>query len=256
MKYAILVSISSLAILVVFFMPPIMQDPLYHLFADQRAMMGLPNAFDVLSNLPFILVGGFGLLRLRSLGNESIIGELAYLYRVFFIAVILIGAGSFYYHLQPDNASLVWDRLPMTLAFMAFFSIVLAEYLSIQLAVVLFPLLMFCGLFSVLYWAWSESIGRGDLRPYVLVQFLPIVLLPFLLKLGSGAFTGARYYWLILLCYLIAKLLEHLDQQLFDVLQWVSGHSLKHLISALAVWVFIRMLSRRRRPQRMDGGHN
>ena len=37
------------------FLPPIAQDPLYHAFADQRALLGVPHFWNVVSNLPFVL---------------------------------------------------------------------------------------------------------------------------------------------------------------------------------------------------------
>ena len=219
-----------------------MQDPLYHLFADRRSMLGLSNALDVLSNLPFILIGFYGLWRSWQPGRLCLLPRIGYLYRIFFTAVILIGLGSWNYHLQPDNHSLVWDRLPMTLAFMAFFSIVLAEYISVRIAVLLFPWLAFCGLFSVAYWAWTESLGQGDLRLYLLVQFLPVLLTPLILRIGRSPFDRSGHYWLIIACYLVAKLFEYLDAELFELLTLVSGHTLKHLTSGLAVAVFVHML--------------
>jgi hypothetical protein len=50
---------ASLAILPL--LPPIPQDPSYHQFADQRTLLGIPNFWNVVSNLPFVLVGAIGL---------------------------------------------------------------------------------------------------------------------------------------------------------------------------------------------------
>src|SRR5438105_2709142 len=41
--------------------PPFPQDPAYHGFADQRTLFGVPHALNVLSNLPFVVFGLFGL---------------------------------------------------------------------------------------------------------------------------------------------------------------------------------------------------
>ena len=46
-------------------LPPIPQDQGYHEFADQRMLLSIPNFWNVVSNLPFIAVGGVGLWRLR-----------------------------------------------------------------------------------------------------------------------------------------------------------------------------------------------
>ena len=50
------VSLATLPLL-----PPIAQDPTYHQFADQRTLLGIPNFWNVVSNLPFVLVGAMGL---------------------------------------------------------------------------------------------------------------------------------------------------------------------------------------------------
>jgi hypothetical protein len=44
---------------------PLLQDQSYHQFADQRELFGIPNFWNVVSNLPFIVVGTAGLLRFR-----------------------------------------------------------------------------------------------------------------------------------------------------------------------------------------------
>ena len=121
-RLSCLAGFTLLAIVVVFFIPPIPQDPAYHDFVDQRTLHGVPNFWNVASNLPFVIAGLLGLLVL--LGRKPLPGglpELKWAYVVFFAGVLLTGFGSAYYHLDPTNESLVWDRLPMTLAFMAFF---------------------------------------------------------------------------------------------------------------------------------------
>ena len=41
--------------------PPLLQNQDYHQFADQREVLGIPNFWNVVSNLPFIAVGAVGL---------------------------------------------------------------------------------------------------------------------------------------------------------------------------------------------------
>ena len=106
-------------------LPPVRQDPTYHRFADQRTWAGIPHAGDVLSNLSFVIVALLGLAALfmyarRDHGTARIWTTP---YTAFFIGIALIGAGSSYYHWAPDNAALVWDRLPMTLTFMSLFCV-------------------------------------------------------------------------------------------------------------------------------------
>ena len=47
-------------------LPSIPQDQHYHQFADQRALLGIPNFWNVVSNIPFIAIGAVGLRRFRN----------------------------------------------------------------------------------------------------------------------------------------------------------------------------------------------
>lgn len=224
---------------------PIPQSPGYHAFADIRTLWGIPNFFDVASNSFFVLVGVLGLYELSVSGTLRIVDENKAGYRVFFAGVVLVGLGSGYYHLAPANATLVWDRIPMTVAFMALFSIIVSEFVSIRSGVKLLVPLVAAGILSVLYWYWTEAAGRGDLRPYILVQFLPMVVIPVILICFPSVFTRVSGYWWLLAAYVLAKLFEHFDQEIFGVLGFVSGHTLKHLASAVGVYILLVSYSRR-----------
>ena len=229
----------------ILFIDPIAQDPQYHQFADQRLFWVIPNGWNVLSNLFFALVGFLGLyglcVRKSLLVEDSIFAA----YAVFFIALIAIAPGSAWYHWSPNNASLVWDRLPMTLAFMSFFSVVIAERLSLPLARRIFPLLLIAGIATIIYWHYSEAAGNGDLRPYALVQFLPLLLIPLILLMFPSQFTRSSDIWWFLALYLIAKVFELLDQQFFAWLGLISGHSLKHIAASLGTLIFLYHLRHR-----------
>jgi hypothetical protein len=109
-KLAGLIVISMVAVTVALLLPPIPQDPAYHEFVDQRTLHGLPNFWNVVSNLPFVIAGLLGLLLLnRQSPVEGGLPQLYPAYRVFFIGVLLTGFGSAWYHLAPTNESLVWD---------------------------------------------------------------------------------------------------------------------------------------------------
>lgn len=154
----ILAGFGILIVLVVLFVPPIPQDPAYHDFADQRVWLGIERFADVASNLAFLLAGGFGLWGVAGARSGKLFDDRsdAVPYRVFFIGVLLIGAGSSYYHASPDNERLLWDRLAMSIAFMAFLSAVIVD-LTWAL-----PIGIALGIASLVYWHWSESIGQGD----------------------------------------------------------------------------------------------
>lgn len=215
-----------LPIPVLFVVGPIPQDPCYHCFADQRTVWGIPHFGDVVTNLPFVLVGIAG-LRLRPPRDWAL----------FFAGLMLTGLGSAWYHLDPTNATLVWDRLPMSIAFMAFFAALLRERVDERVGrALLWPLLM-AGAGSVGWWALTD-----DLRAYGLVQFYPLLAAVLLLVLLPGP---RRPYWLALGSYVLAKVTEVLDRPIWDANGFGSGHNLKHLFAALAGAWIIGMLRER-----------
>jgi hypothetical protein len=233
----LLVVLGSLAFLRV--LPPIGQDPRYHQFADQRPFFGIPNFMDVASNLPFLLAGLAGLRVCRRRGFAGF----APAWAVFFAGVALVSAGSAYYHWRPDNHTLVWDRLPMTLAFMALFAALLGESLGERLGRLLLGPALLAGLASVVYWHLFD-----DLRFYLWVQSAPLLAIPVCLLLFGSPHPRR---WLLLPalgCYLLAKLAEVCDARIFALSgNLVGGHALKHLLAAAAVGLVAAMLGARRR---------
>ncbi len=232
------------------FVDPLPQDPAYHLFADRRSCLGIPNFADVSSNIGFALVGLWGLWTiLRSSGKNIFRSRRErWPYLVFCAGVALVSAGSAWYHLAPGNDRLFWDRLPMTVAFMAFFAAVFADRIERPgLTRWLLPLLVGAGILSLLHWRWTEAMGHGDLRFYGLVQFYPVFALPLVLFLfPAGRLTSGRHLFWIIFWYGLAKALEYFDGGIFALFgNAVSGHSLKHLAAAAAALVVIRMIDRR-----------
>lgn len=226
---------------------PIAQSLEYHDFADNRTFFSIPNFYNVLSNIPFIILGFMGLYSLYISNKVTKLDELKVGYSCLFLGLLLIGFGSGYYHLWPSNQTLVWDRLPMTLAFMALIAIIIAEYLSVNLGKrLLYPLLIVGGA-SVLYWHYTESIGAGDLRFYILVQFLPLIAIPLILLFMKPTFTYGNSYWWLLGTYIIAKVFEHFDQFIYEVLTAISGHTLKHLIAALGMLLLLNGYNKRQK---------
>jgi len=192
-RLKIILAIIVTTIIAIFNIEPITQNPAYHHFADQRRILHIANFFNVLSNLPFVIIGIMGIRLVALRQATGGLAELQAMYLVFFIGVFLTGFGSAYYHFQPDNQTLVWDRLPMTIAFMALFSAIIGEYISVQLAQKLFVPLLILGITSVIYWHLTELDGHGDLRAYLLVQFLPILLVPLILLLFESKLNNDKY---------------------------------------------------------------
>jgi hypothetical protein len=247
MKSMTLIFISLLSVIGIFLMPAIPQELLYHQFADQRLLFGIPHIFDTLSNIPYLIIGSLGLRLLYSGKKIELIDSIRTVYGLFFISVFLVGLGSSYYHLSPNNSTLLWDRLPMVVAFLSFFTIIMAEYINEKLAVKLLLPLLIIGVGSVLYWYWTESIGQGDLRLYVLVQFLPMLLIPVIFVLYTSQFTLSYFFWLVLVCYALAKGFELMDFEVYELTRTFTGHNLKHLVSAAGVFMFYLALQKRDR---------
>jgi len=221
--------VAFVAIVGTLLVPRIPQDESYHLFADTRTIAGIPNFWNVISNVPFALVGIYGLSLTPRLARSLWPGYLA-----FCVAVIGVSFGSAYYHYAPSTQALVWDRLPMSLAFMAVFTLILGDRVNPALRRVLLGPLLIIGAATVFYWSWTERHGVGDLRPYALVQFLPFLLIALMLWLYPGSRESAAWVWWSFLMYFLAKLAERFDVPVFDAVG-ISGHTMKHLLIAGAV---------------------
>ena len=227
--------------------PPIPQDPAYHRMADERALWGMPNVLNVASNAPFVVVGALGVWIL--LGRGAGQGTVHFIgarerwpYLVFFVGLLLTGVGSAYYHLEPGDPRLLWDRLPLALTLMGLFAAMIVERISVSAGLLLLVPLVALGIGSVLQWYAGEFRGAGDLRLYALVQFYPMVAIPLMLLLFAPRYTGGRGLLVALGLYGLAKLLELLDATIYSLSGVVSGHTLKHLAAALAGYGILRML--------------
>lgn len=245
-KHRILLTICLIALAATGLAPRIGQDPAYHLFADEAALFAIPNALNVLTNLLFVAIGLLGLDRLVRQKKLNIVARIHMAYLLFFAALVLIGLGSAYYHWAPDNQALTLDRLPMSVGFMSFFTILIGERISPALARRLFPLLLLAGVASIIYWHGSELAGRGDLRPYALVQYLPALLVPVFLLMYESRYDRNSDIWWFLFCFVLSKLCEVLDREIYDLLVVLSGHSLKHVVAAIGCYIFLRHLQLRR----------
>ena len=247
------IALGIVALGFIFCLPPIPQDQGYHAFADDRTMLGVPNFLNVASNLPFVVVGVLGLgllLRHDAVRPDGPVLERAERWPllVLFVGVLLTGFGSSYYHLAPSNDRLVWDRLPMTVAFMGFFASMIGERMSVRAGAWLLWPLVWLGIASVLTWHLGEQRGASDLRLYGFVQFYPLVTIPLLIYLFPARYTRAGDVFVALGWYLLAKGLEVgvVDHGLYAAGQLVSGHTLKHLAAAMgAYWLFLMVRYRR-----------
>lgn len=219
---------------------PMPQIQEYHRFADKRMFFGIPNALDVLTNLCFFFVGFLG-YREIALKDKSL--KTSRSWKWFFISVFLIAPGSAFYHWSPDDFTLIWDRLPMSMGFMALYVALLSEHITLKSERWL-PHALILGVISVLVWVVSN-----DLRFYFIVQFSSFLTIPIILILFRSHFTMKGFYGIALGLYGLAKWTETNDHQIFAATgQLISGHSLKHLLAGaglLSLWLMVRLRQER-----------
>ncbi len=243
-----LIGLTALLGLALLLNGPIAQWNGYHAFADQRELWGIPHAADVLSNLPFAFAGLWALWATRAAARTG-----AWLpWSGFALALVATAVGSSAYHWAPHNASLAFDRLPIAWACAALLCAFLAERRDARWArpAVLASALALASVSVALWWG-SELAGRSDLRAYLFVQFLPMLIVPaaLLMRLprqGPSALPDVAW-WGLLAGYVIAKGFELADRAVLEALGgWVSGHTLKHLAAAVAATWILRAVLRAR----------
>jgi hypothetical protein len=239
LRIAIIIGLAIVALIALLLLPPIHQDPHYHAFADRRTIWGVPNFWNVVSNLPFLLVAIWGLRALRN--RQAFLQQWEFAaYSILLLGVALVAFGSSYYHAWPDDATLFWDRLPMTLVFMSLLATTIGERISMRGGrLLLFPLIAL-GAGSVIVWRFS-----GDLRLYGIVQFYPMLSLPLMLILFPPRYSGAYGTWAMIGFYGLAKILEFFDREIADQLS-TGGHPWKHLAGATAMFCYVTAVSNRR----------
>jgi hypothetical protein len=243
-RLGVIFGVCTIALVALIFVPRIPLGAGYHEFADNRTTLGLPNALDVLSNIPFFIVGLWGLLWLLGKSSQSsFIDERERIpYLVFFLGVALTGVGSFWYHLAPSNSRLPWDLLPMTCSFVSMVVALTMERVDVKLgSVCLIPLLLL-GIASVAYWYVSEEQGHGNYKFYLFVQVFSPVVLAFIVGLFPPRYSGMSYLIAAFSLFIAAKLFESFDRRIYSWSGIVSGHSLKHVTAGISCYLVLRML--------------
>lgn len=248
----ILSGLSVVVVLAAFVMPPLPQPADYHKFVDQRSFFGIPNFNDVISNLAFLFSAGAGIVFLFQIHRTPAQRSFAHFneslpYWVLFLSVGAITLGSIGYHLAPDNDRLVWDRLPIVIALAALLSATLAERVDRTIGLWALPIFVMLAVLSVWYWHWTELQGRGNLNFYIVTQFYSILLIVWISARFPSRYSHAHDIYQVIALYGVAKVAEMLDGEIFI---WthglISGHTLKHLIAAYAVYRIVEILRRRR----------
>lgn len=226
---------------------PIAQLDNYHAFADHSSWNGLPHAADVLSNAGFALVALWGMYRLWPMRHADFLRAGWHGYMLFLVGLMLTAAGSSFYHLAPDNIRLIWDRIPIALACAGLLAAVRAESQDRPDSSAATSWLGFYGVFSVAWWYVTSLYANEDLRPYLLIQFLPLVLIPMWHYLYQAQRADKLAYGGAMLLYVLAKIAEINDHAVLDLVHIISGHTLKHLLATAAAAVIVGRLIRRAR---------
>ncbi len=230
-----------LLLLVYMFIPRIPQWNSYHQFTDVRTVWGIPNFWNVVSNIPFLLVSILGFMSVRQQWkNNNLATKEVIVFLILFMGILLISMGSSYYHWTPDNDSLVWDRIPITIVFMSLLSLTIMERVNFNWGFWLLSPLIALGTFSVLYWYWTELSGHGDLRLYGVVQVYSIISIFLILVLFPKPYPPLYLYIWMLIFYILAKIFEHFDPMIYGL---ISGHTLKHLCAAISTYFMVVMLN-------------
>jgi predicted membrane channel-forming protein YqfA (hemolysin III family) len=246
MKRATFVLGFTLVCVLIALLWPAMPQPLdYHRFVDTRGAFGIPNFGDVVSNVGFLIAGVVCLYVSLRKATVFEYGWERIAYVVFAIGMLLTALGSSYYHLAPDNERLVWDRLPMTIAFMSLIASQITERVHGRAGAWLLAPLLLVGAASVFYWRATERAGAGNVMPYGVLQGYSVVILLLLAAFYRSRYTRANDIYWVFAWYVIAKLLEQFDGFVFGLGHVVSGHTLKHLAAGVAGLVASRMLLRR-----------
>lgn len=239
-RAAFIVALTVVCAVAAFLVPPIAQPLRYHAFADHRALFGIANFGDVVSNIPLLIAGIGGLVIVFTRADAFELPVERWPYATFFAGLALTAFGSAYYHSAPDNARLFWDRLPMTVAFAGLVASQIVDRISVRAGVALLLPMLIAAAASVLYWRASDN-----LVPYGIVQGYAIVVLLSVAALWPTRYTHGRDIVYVFGWYALAKLCEALDRPIYEVVHVVSGHTLKHLFAGLSGVAACAMLAMR-----------
>lgn len=226
-KLLLLLLVNLVTLILLFTNQAIHQDPNYHNFRDIRSFLGHPNFADCLSNIFFLVISFVG----YKYANKY---KLTVSWKSFFISIGLVGFGSYYYHFNPNNQTLVWDRLPMTLGFMSLITAVMCETFKLNNEKLILLITNLIGILSIIVWVTTE-----DLRLYYWVQLTPILSL-LIIGLFFSKNLNAKYMLAAFTLYVLAKITEHNDALFFNNIN-ISGHTIKHILAAVSVYFLYLM---------------
>lgn len=209
-------------------------------FTDAHSA-SLATSANIATSIPFLVIGVFALRKLcadwRRLDRAPDLPLLTFAF-----SLVLVGAGSAFYHWSPSTYHLLWDRLPIALCLAALVCAMANVYAGSRVGTFMLAPAILVAVLSVLYWYGSWTHGHEDLRPYAAVQLCAT------LWAGAVAFRrptrladmrGLRW---AMAAYASGRILELFQQRIYDQLGMDLGHPLKHLLVAIAAFLVIRSL--------------
>jgi len=214
---------------------PLTQSQDYHQFAEQRFIGHIPHFGDVLSNLSFIIVGVLLLVESRQWNYVELYKGQKTLFKALAYSSIALGFGSGYYHWAPTDYTLAWDRATMVLGFAIIFYDSCVRYDIFGKKKVCqgttISTITFLG--TVIFWMISNR-----LEPYVFVQFFTMFVLV-ILAIKNYKEVPSKHLFNMFIWYALAKLFENQDKLIFMMSgDLMSGHTLKHIAYAMALYCF------------------
>lgn len=224
-------------------------DPIaYFEFADQRTLLGVTNMWDVMSNFGFFFVGLVGLWKWRKNRQLQLSGNVEITNQIYFqfaisVAIIWTCFGSAYFHDHPGLERVFWDRLPMTFVFSTIVGWLIADKINFTWGTLVAVVLSISGAVFLVLWKYEIY----HLKPYYLLQYGGLIAALLLCALfPEGRYSNSKFYFTFAV-YIIAKLTEHSDRPIFEILGFMSGHTIKHFLAAYAIWILVQMQPKSRK---------
>jgi hypothetical protein len=237
-KALIIAGSIGIALLIIFLIPQFPQPTWYNDFADKREVMGIPHFSNVFSNLPFAILGILGLSALRDMPSDRFIskpyekGAFAAIYW----GAILGAIGATYYHLDPNNSTLVWDRLAISLVVMPLMCIAMSERMDPKVGYYALIPTVLAGIVGTSIWEYTETTNHGDLRYYLAVELLPFLAIMMILVLFPSKYNRISGWVHVLLWLVLSRVFEFSDLSIYQATNhFISGHTLKHVSAAIAL---------------------
>ncbi|XP_057960142.1 uncharacterized protein LOC131152332 isoform X2 [Malania oleifera] len=219
--------------------PKIPHSPRHHIFADMRNFLGVPNTLNVFTNFPFLVIGVLGLVFCLQ-GDFFLIssrGEFL-VWAWFYAGITAMAFGSAYYHLKPDDNRVMWDSLPMIIAYSSLFSALIVERVGEVIGLACLLLLLGVAVLSTVCERWFN-----DLRLCMMFQLIPCVAIPVTAYTFLPKYTHSKYWLWASGVYLLAKFEAVADKKIYNISYYfMSGHSLEHLCLVMVPVLLTHML--------------